>query len=252
MQSLELETDIVRNLDEYSGFYYSMKEEYARRQKIELDLITDKREFFSSGYCYVCQSAAKFKIDFLYTDGQKVDGKPIPNWRERLECTRCRLNNRIRACIHFLEQNLAANKDSHIYISEQSTPLYLYLKQNFMNLVGSEYFGDKIPFGSTDSVTGFRNESITGLTFPDASLDFILSFDVFEHVPDYKAALGECFRCLKPGGSLLFTVPFDKGSHDTMTRAILHDGGEIEHLCEPQYHGDPINADGCLCYYTFG
>ena len=85
----------------------------------------------------------------------------------------------------------------------------------------------KIPFGSIDAETGFRNESVTQLTFQDSSLDFILSFDVFEHVPDYCAALQETYRCLKPGGTLLFTVPFNMAAAATQVRAKINADGTI-------------------------
>lgn len=49
--------------------------------------------------------------------------------------------------------------------------------------------------------------SAAALPFPDASFDLVSSLDVMEHIPDDKAALGEVFRVLKPGGTFLITVP---------------------------------------------
>jgi len=181
-----------------------------------------------------------------------IAGKRMPNWRERMECRECGLNSRIRASIHFLERNLGCQRTAQIHIAEQSTPLYAWLSAQYPGVIGSEFFGSRIPFGSIDPATGYRNENVTALTFADASLDFMLSFDVFEHVPDYQAALRECRRCLKPGGALLFTVPFHKGSASTIVQARIAADGSIEHLSEPMYHGDPVNPEGCLCYYTFG
>jgi len=42
----------------------------------------------------------------------------------------------------------------------------------------------------------------------DASADLVLSTETLEHVPDPSVFLDEAFRCLKPGGQLLVTVPF--------------------------------------------
>ncbi len=251
-QILPLENSQVRNLQEFHAGEISMREEYIRRKNIEFDLITTTTHFITPGYCYACGGNSTFLIDFLNNDGENYKGKLLPNWRERVHCQQCGLNNRIRGCIHFLEQNLPCKPDSVIYISEQATPLYSYLGTHFSNLTGSEYFGSKIPFGSIDPETGFRNESVTQLTFQDRSLDFILSFDVFEHVPDYRAALQETYRCLKPGGTLLFTVPFNMAAEATQVRAKINADGTIEHLFEPSYHGDPINENGCLCFYIFG
>ncbi len=42
----------------------------------------------------------------------------------------------------------------------------------------------------------------------DASVDVVLSTETLEHVPAPCVFLAEAFRCLKPGGRLLLTVPF--------------------------------------------
>lgn len=47
--------------------------------------------------------------------------------------------------------------------------------------------------------------------------DVVVSFDVFEHIEDYKKSVEEAYRVMKPGGSLVFTVPahqFLFSSHD--------------------------------------
>lgn len=49
---------------------------------------------------------------------------------------------------------------------------------------------------------------ITAIPLPGASLDAILCTEVFEHLVDPMAALGEFRRLLKPGGRLLLTAPF--------------------------------------------
>jgi SAM-dependent methyltransferase len=54
------------------------------------------------------------------------------------------------------------------------------------------------------------------LPFADSSFNFVLSFHLFEHVYDYRMAVSEIYRVLKPGGVLLVSVPF------------MH-----------KYHGDP-------------
>jgi SAM-dependent methyltransferase len=156
----------------------------------------------------------------------------------------------MRAAIHILEQECVPLQSSRIYITEQTTPLFQALLARYPNLVGSEYLGDPLPFGATDA-RRIRNESITKLTFLNDEFDYILSFDVFEHVPDYAKGFAECFRCLKPGGKLLFTVPFTS-KPNTLIRAKVNSDSTISHLLPPEYHGDPLNSKGCLCFYHFG
>jgi SAM-dependent methyltransferase len=47
----------------------------------------------------------------------------------------------------------------------------------------------------------------TTLPFADASFDVVVSFDVFEHIPDSDAHLSEVRRVLRPGGSYLIQTP---------------------------------------------
>jgi SAM-dependent methyltransferase len=93
---------------------------------------------------------------------------------------------------------------------------------------------------------------VTRLSFADASFDFPLSFDVLEHVPEYRTALREFYRVLRPGGQLLLSVPFRPDAAETLTRARMLDDGSIEHLIEPDYREDPLRQDGCLAFYHFG
>lgn len=52
-----------------------------------------------------------------------------------------------------------------------------------------------------------RRGSCTALPFPDDSADIVTALDVIEHVEDDRAAAREMWRILKPGGSLVVTVP---------------------------------------------
>ena len=49
--------------------------------------------------------------------------------------------------------------------------------------------------------------SIERMPFEDESFDLALALDVIEHLPDDRPALEELRRVLRPGGSLLVTVP---------------------------------------------
>ena len=46
------------------------------------------------------------------------------------------------------------------------------------------------------------------LPFPDQSFDRLICSEVLEHIPDYRAAIAEIKRVIKPGGRVGISVPF--------------------------------------------
>ena len=45
------------------------------------------------------------------------------------------------------------------------------------------------------------------LPYPDGTFDVVIASEILEHVPDDETALAELVRVLRPGGSLVVTVP---------------------------------------------
>lgn len=236
------------DFDAYQSVSARRTKTFARRSAVERRLRPVGEERDLSGYCIACERRSQFLLDYRYASVK--DGERSPNWRERLVCE-CGLNNRLRAAIHVLKKFGHPRRDDPLYITEQVTPLYRWLSTNYTAVQGSEYTGDGRPLGSYGE-DGVRNESITRLTFAGASFRGVLSFDVLEHVPNYMQALSECSRVLMDGGFLLFSVPFLANRRSTLIRARLGADGSIEHLEPPEYHGDPWQRDGCLCFYHFG
>ncbi len=222
--------------------------EYKRRREIEESLLTGANEFTVNGYCYLTARYTDFSVRL--TPPSEPSQRPRTNWRETL-LSHDIYSNRMRASMHLFEQTLRPRKDDSIFISELHAPLYDWLKRRYRNTIGSEYLGPDLVPGSIDE-HGVRHESLTALSFPDRSMQFVLSFDCFEHFSDYKAGLRECARVLKDGGSLFLTVPFRRDSAKNIIRAREREDGTIEHLLPAEYHGDPIRKEGCLCYYHFG
>lgn len=205
----------------------------------------EKVTFSIPGYSYTAGKQVDFIVDYQHSG----DGSQI-NWRERVCCPETYFNNRMRATFHLFDIEMEAYPDSEIYLTEQITPIYTYFKSNYSNTIGSEFLGDRCPYGSTDK-NGVRNETLTALSFPDESFDILISLDVLEHIPDYKAALNECARVLRFGGKIMWSVPFIASSPTNLIRAKVANG-EIIHILPPEYHGDPLSSEGVLCYQHFG
>jgi glycosyltransferase involved in cell wall biosynthesis/SAM-dependent methyltransferase len=227
-----------------------MQSETSRREAIELALGYTAEVFTVRGHCVVFERDTDLACDYNYCHSDGA-GKRFVNWRERLVCPSCQLNNRMRAAIHLFGDLCRPAPDHILYLTEQTTPLFGWFDGNYANVIGSEHLGSSLPLGEADS-RGIRNEDITRLTLNAESVHHILSFDVLGHVPDYKAALHELFRVLKPGGWLFFSVPFATHQDAHVVRARIKENGKIEHLMEPEYHSDPLGDAGCLCFYHFG
>jgi SAM-dependent methyltransferase len=71
------------------------------------------------------------------------------------------------------------------------------------------------------------------MSLPASSVDVVLTPHVLEHVPDTGRALGELYRVLAPGGSVMLMIPMPQG----ITAPPK----------EPEYHGD-----NTLVYWRFG
>jgi SAM-dependent methyltransferase len=81
-------------------------------------------------------------------------------------------------------------------------------------------------------LVSFPEFDMTSLPFPSASVDLVTHSDTLEHVADPVAALAECYRLLKAGGALIFTVPMILGRLTRSRRGL-----------PPSFHGAPGCTD---------
>jgi SAM-dependent methyltransferase len=99
---------------------------------------------------------------------------------------------------------------------------------------------------------GVRCEDLRRLTFPDESLDLVISSDIYEHVRGPIPAFAELFRVLRPGGRHIFTVPLFWPLPGTTNTRVDYSGPEDKFLVPPVYHGSPTDPKGSLVYTDFG
>lgn len=125
--------------------------------------------------------------------------------------------------------------------------LVAYLRRKARSVATSEYLPG-VPVGTFRD--GVRCEDVQQLTYASASFDLLTHTEVLEHVPDDARALAELLRVLRPGGTMIFTVPMHDGPH-TVERARQRDG-VIEYLLEPVYHLDLLRPDGILAFRDYG
>ena len=166
-----------------------------------------------------------------------------------VRCVRCRASAVTLSLISVLKECIPDLDSLDVYELSARGPLFAYLQKRAKAVTFSEYFADVQP---GEYRRGIQCQDVQRLTYRDASFDLCTSTEVFEHVPDDRQGFAEVCRVLRPGGRLIFTVPIEVHPN-TVERAKLLPDGSIEHLLEPEYHGDPIRTDGrILAFRNYG
>jgi SAM-dependent methyltransferase len=192
----------------------------------------------NKGYCVTCDS----ETTFCSTN----------EWlRDFYICKNCGSIPRERALMFCIERYYPNWMELYIH---ESSPVFrgasIKLKQRSDHYSSSYYFLDS-PLGAVNT-SGFRNENLEALTFPDNSFDLFITQDVMEHIFDPAKAFAEIARVLKPGGAHIFSVPLVNKEKSSEVWARRDEKGNVVHVREPEYHGDPINDEGSLVTRHWG
>jgi SAM-dependent methyltransferase len=244
-----LEVDVCRGKAEY----LALREGARLRERVAFEeaLIRDADgdEVTYRGYSFPAGRPVVYHAAVTLGPG----GNRRVGWREELACPVTGLNNRQRATAAFAQRILEDREHAatDVYLTEQVTPLFKWMTDRFRTgrITGSEYLGPQARGGEVRE--GIRHEDLERLSLADASQDLVLSCDVLEHVNEPRAALGELARVLRPGGHLLFTVPFVWNWDENRRRARIA-GDTVEHLVDPCYHGNPLDPNGSLAFFDYG
>ncbi|MDB5582201.1 MAG: Methyltransferase type 11 [Bradyrhizobium sp.] len=139
--------------------------------------------------------------------GTEVRGCPIEKIdREVSSCPTCHSSSRFRGVVHLLSLTLFG----------RSIPLPRFpVDPSIVGIGLSDEASYALPLAQKLSYTNtfFHTEPFFDICAPlgerAASADFLISTEVFEHVPPpAQIAFQNSFDLLKPGGALLLTVPF--------------------------------------------
>lgn len=166
-------------------------------------------------------------------------------WREGLAFNG--LASRVRGVMRCMEEVMQQQglTSPRIYAAEGLTAFALRLRGLYPRFLGSEF---SLDLQQQVWMYPIPCEDLQRLTLPDNMFDMVSTNEVLEHVPSIDQALAEIHRVLRPGGWHFGTVPFMYLAEQGEVRAVLHGQGQIVHLLEPQYHGDPMSDKGVLVF----
>ncbi len=187
----------------------------------------------NSGYCHCCRNEVIFESthDWL---------------RDYYKCSVCGSIPRQRHLQYILDKYFQGWDGLAIHESSPSADfIRRYSGDNYSS---SQYFPE-VPLGSYHQ--NIRCENLEILTFPENHFDIFITQDVFEHLFSPATAAREIMRVLKPGGVHVFTAPKHGFLKFSRCRATLRDGNVV-HLEEAQYHGNPIGDGRSLVTWDYG
>ena len=81
------------------------------------------------------------------------------------------------------------------------------LQKRGYDAFGTDVSKEAVEFGRSNNINNLSVQDSHVLNFPDNSFDLVVALDVIEHIKDDGGAMRELERVLKPGGTVIITVP---------------------------------------------
>jgi SAM-dependent methyltransferase len=209
----------------------------------------DKR-FEIPGICEFCTSQTMFIADPHPSSANTApfNFKNRVYWWASAQCTKCGLSSFERAAMRVFYEGY--KQDHDVYHVGYYSRFRNRLSERISNLVSSQYFENRSP---GDVVDGVQHEDISNLSFDSHKFDALICMEILEHVPNYQTSLSEMARILKPDGRAILTFPWlGSLTYSHLTRAEMLPDGSINHILEPEYHGDPASSQKILSFRSFG
>ncbi len=156
-------------------------------------------------------------------------------WLDRREGNRCRqcgMSKRVRMLLWSVKKQCPAHAPLRILHLNQTNALGPAL-ESLGSVTETVYQPDK-PLGSR--IGACFNEDMSRLSFEDNQFDLAIHSETLEHLQDYRRALAEVRRVLKPAGFQVYTIPLLL-SRKTRQRMKLDPSGQLTPCLPVSFHG---------------
>lgn len=147
-------------------------------------------------YCPCCNHKLVRFISGPYNKmPQLFDPERYKNTIQEVSCPICGVIPRHRILVCWLKKHKAELNGKILYFACERG-IRMWMDRNNIRYTTADLFAD------ADLKLDIQNTRL-----PDNSWDWIICNHVLEHVDDYKQALKEIYRILKPGGTLICSFP---------------------------------------------
>lgn len=155
------------------------------------------------------------------------NGKRYQHTRQDIICPFCHSLPRHRILATWCEQYMDSLRGKRILYFALESGMKRWLKRNRLPVVTADLYNPadlKLDMDNIDQ--------------PDNSWDVVICNHVLEHVPDFRQALRELHRILRPGGRLICSFPMDS------IYATVYEDRALVHASSPEADQERIRKFG--------
>jgi hypothetical protein len=174
-----------------------------REQQLFEELLASPEPYLlTPGFCAFCQKTGYFLLDGISGNLDSNGNLIEPNWRERLICSRCNLNNRNRFLWCFLTEYTT---DRPVWFADQGPAMLRPLQSRFADL----------RFWDSAATKKGSNAKQLG-DYPANTFRLQFSLELLNQEADLTGYLTQTYRTLDQEGRFIATFPFDRDQQSTV------------------------------------
>lgn len=217
-----------RSIDEFKRFRSDNRDLFDERYRREQSLGVDGASVTTSGVCAPCLEVTDF-VSQTHGGSATPAGLWVPHWRLAQTCgCRFALTSHERALLHMALPRLGPSAWTRGGIIGRGDRLLGYLTERAFS------------FDLWPRLSRSPDGAVT-LPAPAQPYHMILAADEVAHIPPLDAALAAIAHSLMPGGSFVFSTPFDVEAEASVI-APMFDGGAATDL--PLFSADAAHRLG--------